>query len=120
MRFLLVTLVCALSLLAQDAAKSGKKEMAPPKNLQIITDPATVMPTMRAFRTALGVECNFCHVQGNFASDDKPEKVTARMMMHMTADINSKFTDSKAHVACFTCHRGDKEPVMAPPAAPAQ
>lgn len=126
MRLLLVSLVCVFSLFAQEeATKAAKKAPAPPKNLQIIQDPAMVMPTMRAFRTALGVECSFCHVEGNFASDDKQQKVTARMMMNMAKDINSKFTDGKAHVSCYTCHRGENEPKMspppaAPPAAPAQ
>jgi photosynthetic reaction center cytochrome c subunit len=122
MRFLLVSLVCALSLFAQEeAAKQAKKAPQPPKNLQIIQDPATVIPTMRAFRTALGVECSFCHVDGNFASDDKPQKQTARMMMNMAKEINAKFPDGKAHVSCYTCHRGENEPKMSPPAAaPAQ
>ena len=60
---------------------------------------------MGAFRTALGVECSHCHVQGDFASDDKPAKVTARMMMVMNQEINAKFPDGKAHASCFTCHR---------------
>jgi hypothetical protein len=42
----------------------------------------------------------------------------------MVDDINSKFPDGKAHVSCYTCHRGAIEPAMiappAPPAAPAQ
>jgi hypothetical protein len=35
----------------------------------------------------------------------------------MAGDINSRFNDGKAHVSCYTCHRGDTEPKMAPPAA---
>jgi hypothetical protein len=35
----------------------------------------------------------------------------------MVGDINSKFPDGKAHVSCFTCHRGAEEPLMTPPAA---
>jgi hypothetical protein len=69
----------------------------------------------RAFRTALGVECTYCHVQGDFASDDNPKKEVGRMMILMTRDINGKFTDGKRHVGCYTCHRGATEPPMAAP-----
>ena len=50
------------------------------------------------------------------ASDDNPKKNIARAMIRMAADINSKFPDGKAHVSCYTCHRGAEEPIMAPPA----
>jgi hypothetical protein len=32
---------------------------------------------MQAFGTALGVRCDFCHVQDDFAADDKPHKEIA-------------------------------------------
>jgi len=71
---------------------------------------------MRSFTVALGVQCDFCHAQDR-ASDEKSQKVTARMMLNMTKEINSKFPDGKNHVACFTCHRGSNKPLMEPPAA---
>ena len=57
-------------------------------------------------------DVNFCHVQGNRASDDKPEKVTARAMISMVKDINAKLTAAnlKPAVTCYTCHRGKTEP----------
>ena len=94
----------------------GAKQRPEPKNLKIL-QPQEVMPSMRAFRTALGVECTFCHVEGNFASDDKPNKEMARKMLVMTREVNGKFPDGKMHVSCYTCHRGATEPAMAPPAA---
>ena len=60
--------------------------------------------------------CSYCHVQGDFASDDNPKKDMARMMISMVKDINAKFPDGKMHVTCFTCHRGAEEPLTAPPA----
>ena len=36
---------------------------------------------MNFITQALGVNCNTCHVRGNFASDEKPEKLTARRML---------------------------------------
>ena len=99
-----------------------KKAPPEPKNLKVLTgmSGAQVIQAMRAFRTALGVECSYCHVQGNFASDDNPKKEVARMMISMTRDINGKFTDGKRHVGCYTCHRGSTEPPMAPPDAQAK
>ncbi len=113
-------LLIAIPLLAQDPpAGSEKKKGGPPpapKNLKLLK-PEEVRPMMGAFRVALGTQCTFCHVQGDFASDEKPEKETARMMITMTREINAKFTDAKTHVTCFTCHRGDHHPKTAPEAA---
>ena len=114
--FFFAMLIC-LPLCAQDAPKQERKR-EPPKNLQVLK-PEDIGPSMRAATQGLGVRCDFCHVQGDFASDDKPEKVTARMMFSMTRDINAKFSDGKAHVACYTCHRGEQMPKMSPPPASA-
>ena len=105
------------------SAQEGKKGPPPPlKNLKILTgEPREqVIMTMRAFTVALGVQCTYCHVQGDFASDDNPKKETARMMLTMARDINSKFPDGQRHVTCYTCHRGATTPATEPPAAPAQ
>ena len=75
------------------------------------------MANMRLAVAGLGVMCNDCHVATDRSSDEKPEKLTARMMFSMVKDINSKFPDGKAHVTCYTCHRGAQEPLTAPPAA---
>ena len=87
--------------------------MPPPKNLKLLP-PEHLMETMRAFQAALGVRCDFCHVQGDFASDEKPHKEIARTMIVMSRDINAKFPDGKVHVTCFTCHRGAEMPVSIP------
>lgn len=95
--------------------KGGPK--APPKNLKVLT-PENYMTYMRSFVPALGLAdkggCNFCHEQDR-SSDAKMEKVTARMMIEMVKDINSKFPDGKEHVTCYTCHRGSEMPLTAPP-----
>jgi Photosynthetic reaction centre cytochrome C subunit len=68
---------------------------------------------------ALGVSCNTCHVRGNFASEDKPEKLKARQMLEMTKALNKQyFPDHKpkdgesvlGRVTCFTCHKGETTP----------
>lgn len=98
------------------------------KNLKILPKDITkaeLDTTMRRFRAALGVRCNFCHVQSgtnpqqmDFASDAKKEKTTARGMIKMMMAINKKYfhekTDLKnitgSRVSCKTCHNGKQEP----------
>lgn len=97
-----------------------KGGMMTPKNLKVLPADTDIRATMFAFRTALGQQCAFCHAQGangpDFASDDNPKKAIAREMIKMVNDINGKFPDGKAHVSCYTCHRGANLPLMAPPA----
>jgi hypothetical protein len=118
----LLTVLFAVSLSAQEPPppQGGGQQRRPPepKNLKVLKiPPAELIPVMRAYSAALGVRCDHCHVQGNFAADDKPAKGTARMMITMAEEINGKFTDGKVHVTCFTCHRGETEPKTAPAAA---
>jgi Photosynthetic reaction centre cytochrome C subunit len=127
MRILAMSLFMLLPLCAQDkeAAKDGKGKGAPrpPQNLKVlkIQSPAEIRPIMQAFTQGLGVQCNYCHVQGNFASDDNPKKEVARHMITMAQELNAKnFTDGKMHVTCYTCHRGEAEPKTAPEPKPAQ
>ena len=89
----------------------------PPKNLKILPADVNIQQTMGAFRTALGVQCTYCHVAGDFPSDDNPKKNMARNMLRIAADINATFPDGKRHVTCYTCHRGEAKPKMEPPAA---
>lgn len=92
----------------------------PHKNLKILKD-EEVRPMMGAFRVALGQQCNFCHVQGDFAADTNPKKEVARKMIKMVNDDNAIFEDGKVHITCYTCHRGKTTPeTVPPPAAPAQ
>ena len=87
-----------------------------PKNLKILKPEDLRAGIMRNFTVALGQGCNFCHVQGDQASDEKPQKNVAHKMIEMVHDINARFPDGKEHVTCFTCHRGATEPLTAPPA----
>ncbi|HLH41028.1 MAG TPA: c-type cytochrome [Bryobacteraceae bacterium] len=123
MRLLVTTLFFLIPLCAQqEAPKKEKKAPPPPTNLKVlkVTDGAQVRQIMRAFTTGLGVQCNYCHVQGNFASDENPKKEIARHMIEMSEKINANFPDGKMHVTCYTCHRGETEPKTAPEPKPAQ
>jgi photosynthetic reaction center cytochrome c subunit len=61
------------------------------------------------------VGCQFCHVQGDFPSDDKEEKKTARAMMTMVMAINKDNFNARTEVTCYTCHRGANEPAPLQP-----
>ena len=78
---------------------------------------------MNFITQALGVTCATCHARGNFASDEKPEKLTARRMLEMTKGINKQFfPDHKpkdgesvlGRVTCYTCHQGERTPKLPP------
>ena len=79
---------------------------------------------MNLITQALGVTCGTCHApRGNFASDEKPEKLTARRMLEMTKAINQQnFPDHKpkpgesvlGRVTCYTCHQGERTPKLPP------
>lgn len=76
------------------------------------------------FEDGLGVSCGFCHVEQkdshklDYASDEKPEKQIARLMMKMTMGINKKYFklnhamigDSILAITCVTCHNGQPHP----------
>jgi len=89
------------------------------KNVHVLADvPADrLLPAMQFISASLGVECNFCHVQGAFEKDDRKEKKTARKMMAMTADLNKDNFGGDRDVTCFSCHRGSPEPLTIPAVA---
>ena len=125
MRILLTIAMLGSAWAQQPSPEAAKPKPIPePKNLKVLKVPASELLTlMKSYSVSLGVRCTFCHVQGNFASDENPHKDIARMMIGMTQEINAKFEGDKAHVSCYTCHRGETEPkltapVPATPAAP--
>jgi photosynthetic reaction center cytochrome c subunit len=86
------------------------------KNIQVLKDlPAEqLIPAMQFISASLGVECEFCHVQGAFDKDDKKTKKTAREMITMMMAINKENFEGHREVTCFTCHRGSNDPVGTP------
>ena len=65
-----------------------------------------LLPAMRYITVALGVRCDYCHVQDNFESDEKPAKKRAREMMKMMFAIDNGYFNGHRAVTCYTCHRG--------------
>ena len=98
------------------AAAAKKGPPPPPTNLKVLklATGQEVGQVMRTFTAALGVQCTYCHVAGNYASDENPKKDQARKMIHMTQQINGNFPDNKMYVSCYTCHRGEAQPKTAP------
>ena len=85
-----------------------------PKNLKVLPANADIRATMQLFTAALGVKCDYCHVQGDFASDMNPRKETARKMIAMVKQIDTFFPSVSGafpagyrEVDCMTCHRGN-------------
>lgn len=102
-------------------------QLPPPKNLQVLPKDISseeLIDTMKKFAGSLGVRCNYCHAgeEGkplntyDFASDEKPTKQNARLMMEMVRQINTntlpklKMDDKAEPVTCYTCHRGKVQP----------
>jgi len=95
------------------------------ENLQVLPKDIprdSLLQIMRGFSFALGVRCQYCHVQRqgtdgretlDFKSDDKEPKDKARFMMRMTRNLNTQVLPHVPHrhdppvgVGCVTCHRG--------------
>ncbi|HWG57628.1 MAG TPA: c-type cytochrome [Candidatus Acidoferrales bacterium] len=97
-------------------AMEGKTAAEYYKNIQILKDiPANqLIPSMQYISVALGVGCDFCHVPGDRAKDDKREKQTARKMMTMMFAINKDNFNARPQVSCYTCHRAASHPAAMP------
>jgi photosynthetic reaction center cytochrome c subunit len=105
-------------------AAIGAQEARPPRpneNVKLLTEleGPPLRAEMQRMADALGVKCDFCHVQGNFASDEKSPKRTARRMIEMTRNLNAqafpryqvKAGESVlGRVTCNTCHQGTTSP----------
>lgn len=90
------------------------------KNIKVLKNlPANkLIPVMQEWDAALGVRCDFCHVDRPDHSgkelDDKPTKNTARSMLAMTMDLNKKVKIVNNRVTCYLCHHGHPDPESHP------
>lgn len=90
------------------------------KNLKVLggLPPQRLIPAMKTISASLGVSCDACHVPGEWASDAKHMKKTARRMMRMAMFANAQLfgtDEGDAVISCWTCHRGSKHPQRLPP-----
>src|SRR5579864_3345168 len=125
----IVISVFSLTVIGSVAAIEPAKEPASAfKNLKVlpknISQKQLSVIMVDQFQDELGVSCNFCHAENkdthkpDYASDEKPEKQIARLMMRMTNRINKKYFslrhamtgDSTSVVTCGTCHQRKPQP----------
>jgi photosynthetic reaction center cytochrome c subunit len=94
--------------LPQAAAPGMKTADKAYMNLEVLGGiPADqLLPAMRYMTFALGVRCEYCHVQDNFESDERLPKKRAREMMKMMFAIDNGSFGGHRAVTCYTCHRG--------------
>ncbi|MGE0363008.1 MAG: c-type cytochrome [Vicinamibacterales bacterium] len=120
-RHLAAATLAAVLGVAAGAAAQAPRRLPPLENVRLLKgwDGAQVREEMRRISEALGVKCDHCHVQGNFASDEKRPKQTARRMLELTMTLNGASFASHTpaegesrlgRVTCYTCHRGAEIP----------
>src|SRR5215470_15099523 len=112
----ILLLVFSVTLAAQQPAAGQRAGGAPPPAPN--TD---MMFAMQLFNEVLGVQCIYCHVQGDMASDTNPKKDIARKMIGIVRQIDGSFPSSTGifpagyhEVDCTTCHRGSVKPETMP------
>jgi thioredoxin reductase len=122
---LVVATVAGCAAIRQQKAGEVRADRGEFKNLKLFPQNIThdeLVATMRTFARSLGVKCDHCHVANppdsaerfDFASDAKPEKETARVMIRMTREVNTQYlsqlNEHGSSVTCYTCHRGHSVP----------
>jgi len=124
---IVITILTTILICSAAVAPPGKTR-GEYKNLKVLPQNISTKALSKImvddFSDALGVGCGFCHAQGkdslsiDYASDAKPEKEMARLMMRMTLRLNKQFfklkhptlTDGPLVVTCNTCHNGQPHP----------
>src|SRR5215470_11432335 len=124
MRLLMLLIALSTTLAAQQPAPAGRgagAQQPAPKNLKVLAPNTDMLFTMQLFNEALGVQCIYCHVQGDMASDNNPKKDIARKMIGIVRQIDGSFPSSTGvfpagyhEVDCTTCHRGSVKPETTP------
>jgi len=105
---------------APAAAAQEKTTEQVQKNIKVLTGlpQSQLIPVMNYMASSMGRRCNFCHVNNNgqwdYASDEKPEKNTAREMIKLVLDVNKNTFKGNTEVGCYTCHRGRNQPQSLP------
>ncbi|MGE3841957.1 MAG: photosynthetic reaction center cytochrome c subunit family protein [Vicinamibacterales bacterium] len=79
----------------------------------------TFFDAMGMFAASMGSDCTFCHVkEAGFRreafAETTPRIQRARQMIVMMQGLNNQFFGGRPRVTCFTCHRGDSQPVGPP------
>ncbi len=101
------------------------QDLVNPNNLRVLpkdSSAADIKNLMDQYGRELGVKCEYCHTRSaqtqkpDYASDDNPAKQTARVMIAMLDEINTKYLaqlDDQKYpvlVTCGNCHQGQADP----------
>ena len=116
-----VFVVCVASIAGAQLppGSEGKTAEQVYKNIQVLqgTPMDLFLPEMRLFEAALGVNCEYCHLEQDRSKDDLQAKQTARKMIAIVREIEPYFPSTAGvfprgyHEAdCMTCHRGAAKP----------
>jgi hypothetical protein len=105
---------------------STQKAVHPrPTNLKILPKDISgddIDKLMHRYKQDLGVPCGYCHEENpqtkqiDFASDENPVKETARFMIKMNDDINTRYLAQLGDrryaepFTCGNCHQGQVDP----------
>jgi len=115
----------AISVVSQSPVAAQKVSRARPKNIKVLPRDISgddIDKLMHRYEQDLGVPCGYCHEENpqtkqiDFASDENPIKQTARMMISMTSDLNTKYLAQLGDrryaepLTCGNCHQGQVEP----------
>ena len=115
--FIVGALVVAVQAFAQQPQTDADKPVEETKkNIKVLKGLPTsqLIPVMAFMANSLGVTCSYCHGK-EYESDEKEEKDTARGMINMVKDINSRhFADDELAVTCNSCHQGHVRPQSIP------
>jgi photosynthetic reaction center cytochrome c subunit len=118
---MIVTLLAVAGAGRGPASAQPSQRPRPLENIRLLTgwDGNQVRAEMRLIAEALGVKCDHCHVQGNFPSDERRAKQTARRMIELTMTLNGEYfagfepaagASRFGRVTCYTCHQGAAVP----------
>ena len=128
-----VALVGPASTAQQEQAAKSATVHHPRTNLKVLPKDISgqeLHARMQQYVTEVGVPCEYCHAENpqtgkpDFASDENSIKETARFMIKMTDDINTKYLAQLGDrrysppFTCGSCHQGQPEPPAFVPKAP--
>jgi hypothetical protein len=110
--------ISALLLLFASAQSNDLPVEQTKKNIKVLQGlpSSQLIPVMAFMSNSLGVTCGQCHAK-EWESDEKPAKETARKMIAMERDINTRNFDGKTVVTCNSCHQGHIRPNGVPSVA---
>ena len=79
----------------------------------------TFFDAMGMFAASMGDDCTYCHskeavFRHEAFGDPTPRIQKARQMIVMMQTLNKTYFGGAPRVTCFTCHRGNYQPVNAP------